>query len=139
MFDTATNKALACRYLERIGAGDADGVADMFAENGAILVQSDTLLPPEVRGRDAIRGLIGSLPQIFPETGLRIHIDELTAEDDRVSVVAHSDATHVSGKPYRNRYHFLLYFKDGKISASHEYLDSLLLTDIFFEGARRPA
>jgi len=139
MTDLAANKALAREYLERIGAGDADGVAAMFTEDGAIIVESDTLLPPEVRGREAIRGLIASLPQIFPETGLKVIVDETTAEGDRVSVVAHSEAVHVSGKPYRNRYHFLLRFRDGKISASHEYLDSLLLTDVFFDGARKPA
>lgn len=139
MSDLAGNKALAARYLEHISAGDADAVAAMFTENGAIIVQSDTLMPPEVRGHAAIRDLIGGLPQIFPDTGLRILIDEMTAEANRVSIVAHSDAMHASGKSYRNRYHFLLYFDDGKISASHEYLDSLLLTDIFFDGARRPA
>ena len=137
MADIAANTALARKYLERISAGDADAVAAMFTEDGVIVVESDTLLPPEVRGREAIRGLIATLPQIFPETGLKIIIDETTAEDDRVSIVAHSEAVHVSGKPYRNRYHFLLRFRDGKISASHEYLDSLLLTDVFFDGARK--
>ncbi|WP_157219415.1 nuclear transport factor 2 family protein [Flavisphingomonas formosensis] len=131
-----TNRALAREYLERIAQGDADGVAAMFAEGGAILVQSRTMLPPETRGRDAIRAMIAMLPQLFPETGLRIIIDETTAEEDRVSVIAHSDAVHVSGKPYRNRYHFLLRFRDGQIAESHEYLDSLLLTDVFFDGAR---
>ena len=131
-----TNRTLAGEYLERIARGDADGVAAMFAEDGAILVQSRTMLPSETRGRDAIRAMIAMLPQLFPETGLRIIVDETTAEDDRVSVIAHSDAVHVSGKPYRNRYHFLLRFRDGKITESHEYLDSLLLTDVFFDGAR---
>lgn len=131
-----TNRALACQYLERIAEGDADGVADMFTADGAILVQSRTMLPSETRGRDAIRAMIGMLPQLFPETGLKILVDETTAEADRVSVIAHSDAIHVSGKPYRNRYHFLLKFSDGKIAESHEYLDSLLLTDVFFDGAR---
>lgn len=36
----------------------------------------------------------------------------------------------------QTRNHFLLYFKDGKIVSSHEYLDSLHLTDVFFDGAR---
>lgn len=131
-----SNRALARAYLDQIARGDADAVAAMFAEDGAILVQSRTLLPAETRGRDAIRAMIAMLPQLFPETGLRIIIDETTAEADRVSVIAHSDAVHVSGKPYRNRYHFLLRFRDGQITESHEYLDSLLLTDVFFDGAR---
>lgn len=136
MNDVATNKQLASQYLERIGKGDADGVANMFVDDGAIIIESKTLLPPEVRGKDAIRELITALPQMFPETGLRIIVDEVTAEENRVAIRAHSDAKHASGKMYQNRYHFLLYFRDGKIVSSHEYLDSLHLTDVFFDGAR---
>jgi len=136
MDDLVANKRLAHEYLERIGTGDVDGVVDLFTDDGAIIVESKTLLPPEVRGKDAIRAVIASLPQIFPETGLRIIIDDVTAEENRVAVRAHSDARHESGKMYQNRYHFLLYFKDGKIERSHEYLDSLHLTDVFFDGAR---
>ncbi len=136
MTEVETNKKLAREYLERIGKGDVDGVVDMFVDDGAIIVESKTLLPPEVRGKAAIRELMTALPQMFPETGLRIMIDDVTAEENRVAIRAHSDAKHASGKMYQNRYHFLLYFKDGKIVSSHEYLDSLHLTDVFFDGAR---
>lgn len=136
MSDVATNKKLARDYLENIGKGDVEAVVSMFTDDGAIIVESKTLLPPEVRGKDAIRELMTALPQMFPETGLRIIIDDVTAEENRVAIRAHSDAKHASGKLYQNRYHFLLYFKDGKIVSSHEYLDSLHLTDVFFDGAR---
>lgn len=136
MNDVATNKKLARDYLENISKGDVEAVVNLFTDDGAIIVESSTMLPSETRGKEAIRGLVSMLPQLFPETGLKIIIDDVTAEENRVSVRAHSDAMHVSGKPYNNRYHFLLYFADGKISSSHEYLDSLLLTDVFFDGAR---
>lgn len=136
MNDIANNKKLARQYLEGISKGEVDAVVDLFADDGAIIVESKTMLPPEVRGKDAIRGLVSMLPQMFPETGLKIIIDDVTAEDNRVAVRAHSDAKHVSGKMYKNRYHFLLYFRDGKITSSHEYLDSLYLTDVLFDGAR---
>jgi ketosteroid isomerase-like protein len=129
------NKQVARRYLELIGQGDARGVADLFTDNGSIIVQSRTRLSPEVRGREKVFDLISGLSEIFPETGLRITVDEVTAEDNRVSIVAHSDAVHSSGKPYNNRYHFLLYIQDGKIAEAHEYMDSLLLTEVFFDGA----
>lgn len=136
MTDIATNKQVAREYLEKIAAGDVEGVVDLFTDDGAIIVESHTLLPGETRGKEAIRGMISMLPQLFPETGLKILIDDVTAEDDRVAIRAHSDAKHVSGKDYKNRYHFLLYFRDGKIAASHEYLDSLYLTDVFFDSAK---
>lgn len=136
MSNVANNKKLAREYIERIGRGEVDSVVDMFTDDGAIIVESKTLLPPEVRGKDALRQLLGALPQMFPETGLKIIIDDVTGEENRVSIRAHSDAVHASGKKYENRYHFLLYFENGKISSSHEYLDSLHLTDVFFDGAR---
>lgn len=131
------NKELARRYLDRISAGDAEGVAGLFAEDGAILVQSSTPFPSEVRGREAIRALMSQLPDAFPETGLKIIIDEVTAEENRVSVVSHTDAIHASGKPYLNRYHFLLYIDDRKIRESHEYLDSLHLNEVLFGDGRQ--
>jgi uncharacterized protein len=134
--DVARNKQLARDYIDLIGKGEVEAVVELFNDDGAIIVESKTLLPPEVRGKEAIRGLMLMLPQIFPETGLKIIIDDVTGEENRVSIRAHSEAKHVSGKMYQNRYHFLLYFKDGKISSSHEYLDSLHLTDVFFDGAR---
>lgn len=136
MNDVANNKKVARQYLELISKGDAQGVVDLFTDDGAIIVESHTMLPPEVRGKEAILGLMTMLPQMFPETGLKIIIDDVTAEENRVAIRARSDAKHASGKMYQNRYHFLLYFKDGKISSSHEYLDSLLLTDVMFDGAR---
>lgn len=136
MNDVARNKQLAREYIERIGRGEVDSVVDMFTDDGAIIVESKTLLPPEVRGKEALRGLLSALPQMFPETGLKIIIDDVTGEENRVSIRAHSDAVHASGKKYQNRYHFLLYFQGDKISSSHEYLDSLHLTEVFFDGAR---
>ena len=124
------NKELARRYLDRISAGDAAGVADLFAEDGAILFKSWTPFPPEIRGREAIRALMSRLPEAFPETGLKIIVDEVTAEEDRVSIVSHTDAIHASGAPYLNRYHFLLYVDQGKIRESHEYLDSLHISEV---------
>lgn len=136
MSDLEANKAIAKEYFARIAAGDAQGTADLFTEDGAILLMGNTLLPKETRGREAIAGLIGMLPQFFPETGLKVIGDIFTAEDDRVAVIGHSEAVHVSGKPYNNNYHFLLIIKDGKIAESREYLDTELVTDVFFDGAR---
>lgn len=136
MNDVAANKQAARHYIERIGRGEVEAVVDMFTDDGAIIIESRTLFPPEIRGKDAIRTTLSSLGTAFPETGLKIIIDDMIGEENRVAIRAHSDAVHVSGKNYQNRYHFLIEFENGKIIASHEYLDSLHLTDVFFDGAR---
>jgi ketosteroid isomerase-like protein len=136
MSNLEANKAIAAEYFARIAVGDAEGTAALFTENGAIILPSKTLLPSEVRGRDAIRELIGGIGTMFPETGLKVIPDLMTAEDNRVAVVGHSEAVHASGKPYSNHYHFLLVFEEGLIAESHEYMDTLHMTDVFFDGAR---
>ncbi|MGE3744568.1 MAG: nuclear transport factor 2 family protein [Sphingomonadaceae bacterium] len=138
MTDPSQNKALARRYVELVNQSDGDGVAELFTEDGAVWLPSRTLLPPGTEGRENVCALINSLGDWFPETGLNMIIDEMTAEEDRVSVVAHSDAVHLSGRPYQNRYHLLLRFVDGKISASYEYMDSLLVTQVLLNGAMPP-
>jgi ketosteroid isomerase-like protein len=57
--------------------------------------------------------------------------DYITAEDDRVSLAGRGILPLGDGKVYRSEYHFLIFIRDGKISAAKEYLDSSQLNDIF--------
>ena len=139
MHDLEANKAVARQYFELIAAGDAEGTANLFTEDGKLMVMGKTLLPELTTGRAAIKEMIGALPQLFPETGLKVIPDIFTAEEDRVAVTGHSEAVFVSGKPYNNRYHFLLTIRDGKIAESREYMDTLLVTNVFFDGAQPEA
>ena len=136
MSNLEANKAVARQYFELIAAGDAEGTANLFTEDGKLMVMGKTLLPEVTVGREAIKQMIAALPQLFPETGLKVIPDIFTAEDDRVAVIAHSEAVHVSEKPYNNRYHFLLIIRDGKIAESREFMDTLLVTNVFFDGAQ---
>ncbi|MCA9509353.1 MAG: nuclear transport factor 2 family protein [Myxococcota bacterium] len=52
-------------------------------------------------------------------------VDGVTAEGDRVAVEAHSEAELVNGASYRNTYHFLFEFEQGRIVHVKEYNDSL--------------
>lgn len=135
MSDLEANKALVFEYFRRIQAGDAQGAADMFTEDGAIILPSKTMLPSETRGREAIRTLIEPLSEIFPETGHKVILDLVTAEDDRVAATGHSESVHASGKFYNNHYHFLFIIRDGKFVESREYMDTIHLTNVFFDGA----
>jgi len=50
----------------------------------------------------------------------------MTEEEDRLSVVAESNALRKSnGKKYNNHYHFLFQFKDGKVLVCKEYFDTV--------------
>lgn len=62
---------------------------------------------------------------------LKLEYSEVTGEDDRIAIVAKGDLPMKDGRNYRNNYHFLLTFRDGKIASGKEFTDSLHINEIF--------
>lgn len=59
----------------------------------------------------------------------RFELGTMTAEDDRVSVIAESFGIRKTNqKKYNNHYHFLFTFKDDKIVKVEEYFDTVHAT-----------
>ena len=54
----------------------------------------------------------------------------LVDENDCVAAEVEGSAMHVSGKPYNNKYHFLLKIKDNKILELKEYMDTQLAAKV---------
>jgi len=48
----------------------------------------------------------------------------LIAEGDKVAAEVQSSGDLQNGRQYRQQYHFVLEFRDGKIAAVREYLDT---------------
>jgi ketosteroid isomerase-like protein len=59
-------------------------------------------------------------------------IQGVTAEGDRVAVEAQAHAALKNGKIYRNTYHFLFMFRDGKICQAKEYNDTLHAREVLW-------
>ena len=66
--------------------------------------------------------------------GLRFTPGTMTAEDDRVAVLADSDGELVSGGRYDNKYHFLFQFRGGLINKVWEYGDTYQSWKAFAQG-----
>jgi ketosteroid isomerase-like protein len=62
--------------------------------------------------------------QTWFKSRLTIKVNGVTAEGDRVAVEAESHGELKNGKIYRNTYHFLFEFRDGKICLTKEYNDT---------------
>ena len=62
---------------------------------------------------------------------LTFEYEEITGEDDRLAVAARGDLPMKDGRHYRNYYHFLLHFRDGKVASGKEYMDSAHVNEIF--------
>lgn len=127
------NKQVARDFVAALGRADADAIADSFTEDGTSWTLG-TLPFSGIHRPDEIRQLAKDILHAFPK-GLRFTIRSLTAEDDRVSIEAESDGTHVSGKHYHNTYHFLMRVRDGKIAELREYLDTMLIQEVLLGGA----
>jgi hypothetical protein len=66
-----------------------------------------------------------------PSGPTRLTYREITAQDDRVSVVADSTMPLKSGGSYDQTYHWLFKFRDDKIFEILEYLDILAVWKTF--------
>ena len=131
---TEDNKHRTAVFFEAIARGDADAIADTYCDEGRVVTMGNTLISGS-RGKDEIRQFAGGVLDAFPE-GLTYTILNMTAEDDRVAVEATSEGLHVSGKPYKNHYHFLLTWRDGELLELKEFMDTEVVTDIICGGAR---
>jgi uncharacterized protein (TIGR02246 family) len=128
------NKRRTRSFVDAMSRGDAEAIADAYADDGQLCTMGGTAISGRY-DRDQIRAFAGGVLEAFPG-GLRFTIETMTAEEDRVAVVATSEGEHVSGKPYRNHYHFLFTWRDGKLQELREYMDTELVTEVICGGHR---
>lgn len=134
MNETEMNKKLTRAFIDAIGRGDASCIANTYADSGRLYTMGKTLISG-VYDKTAIRKFAGSVLESFPD-GLSYTIHHMTAEDDRVAVEATGEGLHVSGITYKNHYHFLFIWRDGKLLQLKEYMDTELVTEVLCGGQR---
>jgi len=131
------NKALTRAFFDVMETGDGDAIAEWYTEDGYVQTMGNTLISGK-RGKEETRAFAAGILRAFPE-GLKFTIHNMTAEGDRVAVESASEGIHVSGAVYRNEYHFLFRWRDGKLAELREYMDTELVTDVLCGGARPQA
>ncbi|HEX4292029.1 MAG TPA: nuclear transport factor 2 family protein [Trebonia sp.] len=77
--------------------------------------------------QDAIR-LFARMAQ----SPIRFTVDALTAQDDRVVIEAHSQATLINGEEYGNTYVFSIRVRDGRIAWIAEHFNPLIAQEKLF-------
>ena len=136
MQDVDHNKKLARKFLDGISQGDVNAMMDCLHDDGAIETMGKTLISGasnKIAVRDKASGVIGAFPK-----GLKMTISNIIGENDTVAVECESYGVHSSGKIYNNKYHFLMWFKDGKVLLMREYLDTEHVTEVLCGGQRPP-
>ena len=74
--------------------------------------------------QDTLEAMSAIMWSEFDESGLKIDILGVTAQDERVAVEAVSNGRLRDGQVYNNHYHFMFELRDGKIAAIREYNDT---------------
>jgi uncharacterized protein len=60
------------------------------------------------------------------QSPIRFTVDAMTAQDDRVVIEAHSEATLINGEEYGNTYVFSIRVRDGRIAWIAEHFNALI-------------
>ena len=137
---TEQNKRLADELFARFTASDIDGVLALMADDVTWRIPGKPELTPAagVYDKDRLRRLFQRmLAQL--NHGLKMTVTGLLAEEDRVAVEVESSGDLRNGRQYRQQYHFLITFRDGKIASVREYLDTHHAFDVWMRASVPPA
>jgi ketosteroid isomerase-like protein len=126
------NKQIAAALFERFSAGDITGVLALMTDDVTWRVPGKPELSPVSGsyGKERLRRLFNRmLAQL--DSGLKMTVLGSVAEGDQVAVEAESSGDLRNGRQYRQQYHFLISFRDGKIAVVREYLDTHHAFDVW--------
>jgi ketosteroid isomerase-like protein len=135
MSDIESNKAIARKFFDDMSNNHIDGIINAYSDDVKLHTMGNTLISgvfTKDQARIGATQILGAFPQ-----GIKFVIHDLTAEEDRVAIQAESFAVHVSGKPYNNKYHFLMRLRDGFITEFKEYMDTEMVTEVLCGGQKR--
>jgi uncharacterized protein len=134
--DTDRNKATAQRFFDLFSASDLDGVLALLTDDATWRIPGKKELTPTagVYTKERIGRLFRRMLDNLA-TGLRMSFVSAIAEGNRVALEVTSSGDLKNGRLYRQEYHFLMEFRDGRISAVREYLDTQHAHDVWIREA----
>ena len=123
------NKKVVVDFFGAISARDARRLSELMHANFQWWIIG-TLPFSGTKDGAAFKGAVQMLWDVI-EGPVALHVDQLTAEDDRVALIAHGKMVTKTGMRYDNTYNLLLTVKDGKIIGGREYFDTQLVAKAF--------
>ena len=121
------NKKLVEDFFRILSSGSQDYLS-FYTEESIIWTAGENAIGGS-RSKSEVVGFAKSILDSFPD-GISFNVVNLIAENDYVAAEVEGTAMHVSGKPYNNKYHFLLKIKDNKILELKEYMDTQLAAKV---------
>jgi ketosteroid isomerase-like protein len=134
--DTDRNRATARRFFDLFSASDIDGVLALMTDDATWRIPGKKELTPTagVYSKERIGRLFRRMIEGLA-SGLRMTVLSSIAEGDRVALEVVSSGDLKNGRQYRQEYHFLMEFREGRISAVREYLDTQHAHEVWIRDA----
>lgn len=126
---TEQHKRAVEHFMEVMRTGDFDVVMDLMTDDAHWTVPGDLAFSGK-HPKESMKALLESMASEFSGP-ISWEVTSMIAEDDKVAAEAVSSLETNSGRQYRNRYHILFTFRDGKISDLVEYCDTKHIHDVF--------
>lgn len=121
------NKELVQEFFNLLSSG-SDEYLNYYTDESVIWTAGENAIGG-LRSKSEVVAFAKNVLDSFPK-GISFNVVNLVAENDYVAAEVEGMAMHVSGKPYNNKYHFLLKIKDNKILELKEYMDTQLAAKV---------
>jgi len=127
------NKQMAVDFFNLLGRGEIDSALALATDDMTYWIAGKPGGVPTSGTKDKkqMRRLFQNMMAAL-ESGLPMTVKGATAEGDRVALELESLGRLKNGRTYNNEYHILLRFRDGRICAVREYLDTAHVHDTWF-------
>jgi ketosteroid isomerase-like protein len=127
------NKAVVRKFLSELEAGRVEEAIALFASNA-------TFWSPSTRKTYTLEEISQALHWVNTclTAPMKYKLGPLTAEDNRVTLLAESFATTIEGKAYNNVYNFYFELEEGLITVGREYNDTAHVWATLRAGGQAP-
>jgi ketosteroid isomerase-like protein len=119
------HKQIIGEFFAHASAGNIDGVLGLLTDDASWRLSGKPELSPTagIYDKVRIRRLLERMLSQLKEP-LKMTVVGCIAEGDRVAVEVVSSGDLLSGREYRQEYHFLMIFREGRIAVIREYFDT---------------
>ena len=130
--NSEVNKAVAYEFFARFSASDIAGALASMTDDATWLIpgRPDRMPMAGLYSKERIARLFHSMLKSLQD-GLKMTVTSAIAEGDRVALEVESQGDLKNGRLYRQQYFFFMEFRDDKICAVREYLDTQHACDVW--------
>lgn len=124
-------KEIAEKYFDAMVTGNLDEMAKLKTPDYVYWLSGEGSWP--FGGYQSLENqakLWGIVAERFP-AGMKMTLKSVTADQERAVLYVHIKGTRMDGRVYENDVILLLTFGNGLISGLYEYLDTIMVNELF--------